>query len=53
MKHRPGMKGRLLYERHRRRTPGRWSRKIRNWTPVATVVLNPEPSSATSVDAAA
>jgi putative transposase len=42
---------RVVYERARRRTPGRWSSTIRNWTPVATVVLNPEPS-ATSVDAA-
>ena len=42
---------RVLYEQARRRTPGRWSIKIRNWTPVATVVLNPEPS-ATRVDAA-
>jgi transposase InsO family protein len=33
---------RLLYERARRRTPGRWSGTIRNWVPVATVVLNPE-----------
>jgi putative transposase len=33
----------VLYEHARRRTPGRWSGKIRNWAPVATVVLNPEP----------
>jgi putative transposase len=43
---------RLLYERARRRTPGRWSSQIRNWRPVAMVVLNPEPA-ATRVDAAA
>jgi len=36
---------RVLYERARRRMPRRWSGKIRNWTPVATVVLNPEPTS--------
>ena len=35
---------RRLYERARRRTPGRWSRTIRNWTPIAAVVLNPEPT---------
>ena len=34
----------LLYERAQRQTPGRWSSRIRNWTPVATVVLNPEPT---------
>jgi transposase InsO family protein len=33
-----------LYEHARRRTPGRWSGRIRNWAPVATVVLNPEPT---------
>ena len=35
---------RVLYERARRRTPARWSGQIRNWAPVATVVLNPEPT---------
>jgi putative transposase len=35
---------RELYERARRRMPERWSGKIRNWVPVATVVLNPEPT---------
>jgi putative transposase len=34
---------RVLYEHARRRTPERWSGEIRNWAPVATVVLNPEP----------
>ena len=34
---------RMLYECARRRTPGRWSGKIRNWAPIAAVVLNPEP----------
>jgi len=32
-----------LYERARRHAPARWSRSTRNWTPVGTVVLNPEP----------
>jgi transposase InsO family protein len=34
---------RRLYEYARRRTPERWSRQIRNWTPVDIVVLNPQP----------
>ena len=33
-----------LYEQARRRKPERWSRNTRNWTPLGTVVLNPEPS---------
>ncbi len=33
---------RHLYERARQRTPSRWSGTTRNWTPIATVVLNPE-----------
>jgi putative transposase len=32
-----------VYERARRRRPQRWSRSTRNWTPVGTVLLNPEP----------
>jgi putative transposase len=35
---------RMLYERARQLTPGRWSGNIRNWVRVATVVLNPEPT---------
>jgi putative transposase len=35
---------RTLYERARRRTPERWSGKIRAWAPVADVALNPEPT---------
>ena len=35
---------RRLYERAQRRRPERWSRKTRNWAPVAAVVLNPEPT---------
>jgi transposase InsO family protein len=31
------------YERARRRTPERWSRSTRNWTPLGLVTLNPEP----------
>lgn len=33
-----------LYELARHRKPERWSRQTRNWTPIGTVVLNPEPS---------
>jgi transposase InsO family protein len=33
-----------LYEQARRRTPERWPRQTRNWTPIGTVVLNPEPT---------
>ena len=33
-----------LYEHARSRTPERWARNTRNWTPLGTVVLNPEPS---------
>ena len=33
---------RRIYERARRRHPERWSRNIRDWTPVATVRLNPD-----------
>jgi putative transposase len=39
------LSGRLrVYERARRRRTSRWSRAIRNWSPVGTVVLNPHPS---------
>lgn len=31
-----------LYQQARARHPARWSRSSRNWTPVATVTLNPE-----------
>jgi transposase InsO family protein len=31
-----------LYQRARRANPRRWSRQTRDWTPVATVTLNPE-----------
>ena len=32
-----------VYERARRRNPERWSGETRDWTPVETVVLNPNP----------
>lgn len=32
-----------LYEQARKQHPHRWSRNTRNWTPVGTVLLNPEP----------
>ena len=35
---------RALYERARRANPDRWSRGVRNWSPVGEVVLNPDPS---------
>jgi len=35
---------RTLYERARQRMPQRWPGKIRDWAPVAAVVLNPEPT---------
>jgi putative transposase len=37
---------RLVYERARRRRPERWSGPTRNWNPVGTVTLNPEPDTA-------
>ena len=30
-----------VYERARRRNPRRWTGRIRNWRPIATVSLNP------------
>ena len=33
-----------LYEHARSRKPERWPRNTRNWTPLGTVVLNPEPT---------
>jgi putative transposase len=32
-----------LYEKARLKNPNRWSKSIRNWNPVETVYLNPEP----------
>lgn len=40
-----------LYERACHRTPERWSGAIRPWTTVGTVVLNPEPERADSINA--
>ena len=37
-------KRRRLYQRARQRHPERWSGKIRNWTPVGEVHLNPDPN---------
>jgi putative transposase len=33
-----------LYEKARLKNPNRWSKNIRNWNPVETVYLNPEPT---------
>jgi len=33
----------ILYEAARLKNPNRWSKNIRNWEPVETVYLNPEP----------
>jgi putative transposase len=35
---------RELYEKARQQNPSRWSRNIRNWNPIETVYLNPEPT---------
>ena len=40
-----------LYQRAQRQTPARWSRRTRDWTPIAAVTLNPERDSA--IDTAA
>jgi len=32
-----------LYENARLKNPNRWSRNTRNWEPIETVYLNPEP----------
>ncbi|MDA0712358.1 MAG: IS3 family transposase, partial [bacterium] len=33
---------RRIYEVARQKHPERWSRQMRNWTPIATVRLNPD-----------
>jgi hypothetical protein len=33
-----------LYQSAQARHPGRWSGQTRNWTPIGSVYLNPEPS---------
>ena len=35
-----------IYTRARIKRPARWSRGTRNWTPVGTVILNPDPQAA-------
>ena len=40
-----------VYQRARRRRPERWSRSTRDWSPVGTVVLNPEPATAVATAA--
>lgn len=37
-----------VYERARKRHPERWSRGVRNWTPIGRVKLNPEPNKSTT-----
>lgn len=37
---------RAVYERARRMHPARWSRDVRDWTPIQAVLLNPEPARA-------
>lgn len=44
---------RSLYEEARLKNPNRWSRSIRNWNPVETVYLNPEPVAEVELLAAA
>jgi putative transposase len=39
---------RELYAKARASNPERWSREIRNWSPVGLVVLNPEPAERTA-----
>jgi transposase InsO family protein len=42
-----------LYEKARLKNPNRWSKDIRNWNPVETVYLNPEPTAEIELLAAA
>jgi hypothetical protein len=44
---------RNLYETARLKNPNRWSKNIRNWNPVETVYLNPEPKAEAKLFAAA
>jgi putative transposase len=37
-----------VYERARRRNPARWTGRVRNWSPIAEVVLNPRGDSASA-----
>ncbi len=43
---------RVVYERARARQPHRWSGKTRDWSPIGTVTLNPEPNTASPSEAA-
>lgn len=44
---------RSLYEKARLKNPNRWTKNIRNWNPVETVYLNPEPTAEFNLIAAA
>jgi len=44
---------RELYEKARQQNPNRWSKNVRNWEPVETVFLNPEPTAEVILLAAA
>lgn len=41
-----------LYQQVRQKTPERWSGQIRNWTPIGTVLLNPDREQQTNIKAA-
>jgi len=41
-----------IYEKARQQNPNRWSKNIRNWEPVQTVYLNPEPTAEVTLLAA-
>jgi putative transposase len=41
-----------IYEKARQQNPNRWSKNIRNWEPVETVYLNPEPTAEVTLLAA-
>jgi len=41
-----------IYEKARQLNPNRWSKNIRNWEPVETVYLNPEPTAEVTLLAA-
>jgi len=43
---------REIYEKARQQNPNRWSKNIRNWEPVETVYLNPEPTAEVTLLAA-
>lgn len=41
-----------LYQQVRQKTPERWSGQTRNWTPIGTVLLNPDREQQTNIKAA-